>query len=117
MTSHHDVAGVVAELRNGANVNGVGPRVANLAAEVLESQAKTLSEAEDDVGRADKGMDVWMKRALAAEARLAELSRAMTEVRDWLILAGDMTCREIPLGIIARAFTNAAKETKENDNG
>lgn len=205
MTSHHDVAGVVAELRDPnahytSETNGdinldryirwLLARCA-IAADILESQAKALSDAEAERDRlrerlGPRGLEVvviegrghyvnqavkseierlrvdeynrgysdgveWSSthndRALAAEARLAdkeaelsiarqinhdltdgitgtlqkdkiesletrlaELSRAMTEVRDWLILAGDMTCREIPLGIIARAFTNAAKE-------
>lgn len=120
MTSHHDVAVVVAELRIGFDVS---PAIAERAAAILESQAKALSEhkvAYDGLMKAKETFRAEAHRnaarALAAEARLAEAMKALTTIAEHPKSYNDGK-RSYAVGWafwnvqnIARAFTNAAKE-------
>lgn len=109
MTSHH-VAWVVAELRNfgsGDTLAFVNTSKLAIAATILEHQAKALSEAEAEVDRLTKRLDLlavgfgvpdggkyiadWQTRiakyksAFAAEDRLAEFKTEAMKVIDELV--------------------------------
>lgn len=131
MTSHHDVAVVVAELRIGFDVS---PAIAERAAAILESQAKALSEhkvAYDGLMKAKETFRAEAHRnaarALAAEANLAEAMKVIERDMEALTEAdtqieylhdkfkptgsGANAIARIDIALTAaRAFTNAAKE-------